>query len=165
MKTKTLLLSALVTFCFILTSCEKNKEKKKSEYINLEYGDFFKLPDTKIVDSIASILKIKPFVFDGYTNFGDGGDNGISSYKWIKEGKKYVNTDGQLVTLWVDSLDNLATITYLSYRQSKSDTWNNDEIQLDYTAKKLFLGFGFVQKPNEDYSITTADGGIKDTKW
>ena len=165
MKTKSLLLSALVAFCIILTSCEKNKEKSKNEYINLEYVDFFKLPDNKIVDSIASMLKIKPFVFEGNIDFWEGGDNAIFSYMWIKEGKKYVNTDGQSITLWVDSLDNLATITYLYYRNSKTDTWNMDLIQLDNTAKNLFSGFGFVQKPNEKYYIQPIHGGVQHLRW
>ena len=165
MKTKTLLLSAVVAFCIILTSCEKNKEKSKSEYINLEYVDFFKLPDIKIVDSIASLLKIKSFDFDANIDIWDGGVNGVASYMWIKEGKKYVNSDGQSIILWVDSLNNLATITYLYYRQSKTNIWNNNLIQLDNAAKNLFSGFGFVQKPNEDYIIRKADGEIRNIRW
>ena len=164
MKTKTLLLSVIVAFYFILTSCEKNKEKNKSEYINLEYVDFFKLPDTKIVDSLASILNIKPFAYEGIANNGTE-SVGLAGIRWIKEGKKYINTDGQSIVLWVDSLDNLATITYLFYRQSKTNTWNNDAIQLDNTAKNIFSGFGFVQKPNEDYIIMQVGGGYRHINW
>jgi hypothetical protein len=163
MKTKTLLL-ALVAFSFILISCEKNKEKSKNTYVNLEYIDFFKLTNTKMVDSIASILKIKPFAYEGLV-----ANNGIepvelAGTRWVKEGKKYTNADGQSIILWIDSLDNLSTITYLYYRQSKSNSWNNTEIQLDNTAKNIFLGIGFVQKPNEDYIIMQVGGGIH-KKW
>jgi hypothetical protein len=160
MKTKKLLLLALVAFCFILTSCEKNKEKSKSEYINLEYVDFFKLTDTKIVDSIASILNIKPFTYEGLAN-SEVEPVEVAGIRWVKEGKKYVNADGQSIILWLDSLDNLATITYLYYRQSKTNTWNNDEIQLENTVKNIFSEFGFIQKPNEDYIIMQVGGKIK----
>ena len=164
MKTKTLLL-ALVVFCFILTSCEKNKENNKSKYVNLEYIDFFKLPNNRMVDSIASILKIKPFTYEGITTNNAIEPVEVAGTRWIQEGKKYVNADGQSIILWVDSLDNLATITYLYYRFSKSNSWNNTEIQLNNTAKNIFSGIGFVQKPNEDYSIMQADAGIQHKKW
>lgn len=164
MKKDTLLLFIFVVLCFALVSCEKNKEKNKSEYVNLEYVDFFKLPENKIVDSIASILKIKAFTYEGIAN------NGIEpvelgGIRWIKGGKKYINSDGQSIILWVDSLDNLATITYLYYRQSKTNNWNNDEIQLDNTVKNIFSGFGFVQMPNEDYIILQVGGGYRHINW
>jgi len=164
MKRNILVLSTFIALGFALVSCEKNKEKNKSEYVNLEYVDFFKLPDTKIVDSIASILNIKPFAYEGIANNGIE-PVGLAGIRWIKEGKEYINTDGQSIVLWVDSLDNLATITYLLYRQSKTNSWNNDEIQLDNTVKNIFSGFGFIQKPNENYVLIKADVGIKNIKY
>jgi len=161
MKTKTLLLSALVTFCIILTSCEKNKEKSKSEYINLEYVDFFKLPDNKIVDSIASLLKTKSFTYEGIILYSETEPVEMAEIRWVKEGKKYANADSQSIILWRDTLDNLVTITYLYYRQSKTHSWNNDQIVLENTAKNLFSGFGFVQKPNEEYIFIQDGGKIK----
>jgi len=164
MKTKTLLL-ALVAFCFILISCEKNKEKSKSTYVDLECVDFFKLTNSRMVDSIASIMNIKPFTYLSITTNNADENVELITTNWIKEGKKYTNSDGQTIILWVDSLDNLAIITYLYYRFSNTNSWNNTEIQLNNTAKTLFAAIGFVQKPNEEYSIMQASAGIQHKRW
>ena len=159
-----LLQSALIAFCFILTSCEKNRDKSISEYINLKYVDFFKLPGYKIVDSIASLLKIKPLVYHAIANNGTEPLE-LAGIRWIKEGKKYVNIDGQSIILWTDSSDKLVTISYLYYRHAKTNTWNNNEIHLHNTANNIFKGFGFVQKPNEDYILLKAAAGINNIKY
>lgn len=156
-------LLTLVLFAFFaLISCEKNEDKPKNDSINLEVVDFFKLSDYEIIDSISNLLDIKNFTYDGVVDKWEQ-DHGVAGYSWIKEGNKYVNSDGQSIILWTDSLENLSTITYLHYRHSISDSWNNDEIEVKNYIDNIFSGLGLIQKLNEEYLINESSGG--NIKW
>lgn len=163
MKTKVILLFSLITLIIIPFGCDKNDNSDK-DYIVLESFNFFKLPDNVIVDSIASILDINAFAYEGIVDRWEE-NHGVAGCNWIKEGKKYVNTDGQSIIIWEDSLANLNTITYLHYRKSKSDSWSNDITKLEKYLDNIFSGLGLIQKSNENYLINKSAGGTQNIKW
>lgn len=161
MKTKTIIITSFISSILIILSCEKNEDNNKV-YENLEYTDFLKLSDNKIVDSISNILNLEKFEYECTTNRWED-DHGVAGFDWINEGEKYINTDGHSIILWKDSINNLTTITYLLCRHSNSEIWSNTEIQMNNYLNILFSSLGFIRKPNEVFFINESAGGIN--KW
>lgn len=157
--------SKIIFLCGIIVltafGCEKN-EDNDVEYINLETVGFYQLSDNEIVDSISSMLNLKNFDYVGITDRWEE-DHGVAGLGWIKEGKKYLNIDGHSIILWNDSIDNLTTITYLNYRQSNSDNWSINEIQINDYINNILSSFGFIQKQNEECIINESACGV--FKW
>lgn len=163
MKTNAFLILSFSTVIFFTIGCEKDEDSKK-HYINLEYSEFFDLSDKEIVDSVASILNVKPFEFTGTTDKWEE-SVGIAGISWIQDGKKYMNSDDHSIILWTDSINNLSSISYLNYRQSKSDNWGNIENQINNHLNELFTKSGLIQKNNEMVSLKKCAAGMNNIRW
>jgi hypothetical protein len=159
-----LLAAAIIALFFLVISCEKDGDTAINDYVNLELVSFFELSNHEIVDSISKLMKLKDFTYEGISDRWEE-DHAVAGYGWIKKGSKYVNSDGQSIILWTDSLENLNSITYLHYRGSISDSWGNDKNEIEKYLNTIFSGLGLIKKSNEDFLINESAGGIQNIKW